>query len=114
MRVGLEDEMRSGLFLQCNRILKEVSPKYFLTENVVMKKEDENVITKLMGVNPIRINSKEITAQMRDRLYWTNIPNISKYVNNKNGYKIKSMESFGVFIREFGYIILNGEYEVIE
>ncbi len=36
------------------------------------------------------------------------------YANNKNGYKIKSMESFGVFIREFGYIILNGEYEVIE
>lgn len=78
MRIGLEDEMRSGLFLQCNRILKEVSPKYFLMENVVMKKEDENVITKLTGVNPIRINSKEITAQMRDRLYWTNIPNISK------------------------------------
>ena len=74
MRIGLEDEVRSGLFLHCNRILKEVNPRYFLMENVVMKKEDEEVITKLMGVEPIRINSKKITAQMRDRLYWTNIP----------------------------------------
>ena len=74
MRIGLEDKERSGLFLECNRILKEVNPKYFLMENVVMKKEDEDVISKLMGVSPIRINSKRITAQMRDRLYWTNIP----------------------------------------
>lgn len=72
-RVGLDDEIRSGLFLQCNRVLKEVNPKYFLMENVVMKKEDEDVISELMGVQPIRINSKRITAQMRDRLYWTNI-----------------------------------------
>lgn len=74
MRTGLEDEIRSGLFLQCHRILKEVNPKFFLMENVIMKKEDEEVITKLIGVEPIRINSKQITAQMRDRLYWTNIP----------------------------------------
>lgn len=78
MRVGLDDEMRSGLFLQCNRILKEIDPKYFLMENVIMKKDDEDVITKLMGVKPVRINSKTITAQMRDRLYWTNIPLISE------------------------------------
>lgn len=51
MRVGLEDMERSGLFLECNRILKEVNPKYFLMENVVMKAEDEEVITKMMGVN---------------------------------------------------------------
>lgn len=73
MRIGLDDELRSGIFLECNRILKEVNPKYFLMENVIMKKEDEDVISKLMGVSPIRINSKKITAQMRDRLYWTNI-----------------------------------------
>ena len=72
-RIGLDDEIRSGLFLQCNRVLKEVNPKYFLMENVIMKKEDEDVISELMGVQPIRINSKRITAQMRDRLYWTNI-----------------------------------------
>ena len=73
-RVGLEDKKRSGLFLECYRILKEVRPKYFLMENVVMNKEDELIITELMGVEPLRINSKIITAQMRERLYWTNIP----------------------------------------
>ena len=77
MRVGLEDEIRSGLFLQCHRILQEVNPKYFLMENVIMKKEDEEVITKMMGVKPIRINSSLVTAQMRDRLYWTNIPGVT-------------------------------------
>lgn len=76
-RVGLEDKVRSGLFLECNRILKEVNPKYFLMENVVMKQEDEEIVTELMGVKPIRINSELITAQMRDRLYWTNIPGVT-------------------------------------
>lgn len=83
MRVGLEDKERSGLFLECYRILKEVNPKYFLMENVIMKAEDEEVITKLMGVKPIRINSSLVTAQMRDRLYWTNIPNVT-VPENKN------------------------------
>jgi len=73
-RIGLEDKIRSGLFLECNRILHEINPKYFLMENVVMRKEDEKVISELLGVKPVRINSKQITAQMRDRLYWTNIP----------------------------------------
>lgn len=73
-RIGLEDKIRSGLFLECNRVLHEVNPRYFLMENVIMKKEDEQVISELLGVDPVRINSKQITAQMRDRLYWTNIP----------------------------------------
>ena len=83
MKIGLEDKIRSGLFLQCNRILKETNPKYFLMENVIMKKEDKDIITKLMGVSPIRINSKIITAQMRDRLYWTNI-HVKKELKDKN------------------------------
>ena len=76
MRVGLDDMKRSGLFLECNRVLKEVNPKYFLMENVIMKQEDEDVISKLMGVKPIRINASLLSAQLRDRLYWTNIQNI--------------------------------------
>ena len=76
LRVGLENKEKSGLFLECYRILKEVNPKYFLMENVArMKRDDMNFITGLMGVEPIRINSKLVSAQLRDRLYWTNIPN---------------------------------------
>ena len=79
MRIGLEDKERSGLFLECYRILKEVNPTYFLMENVAsMKQEDRNFITKLMGVEPIRINSKLVGPALRDRLYWTNIPDVTQ------------------------------------
>ena len=73
-RIGLDDEVRSGIFIHCHRIMKEVGPKYFLLENVVMKKSDEATLTKMMGIDPIRVNSAQLTAQQRDRLYWTNIP----------------------------------------
>ena len=76
-RIGLEDDMRSGIFLECKRILDEVKPKYFLMENVIMKQEDKDVITEMLGVEPIRINSSLVSAQLRDRLYWTNIPNVT-------------------------------------
>lgn len=74
-RIGLKDKQRSGLFFECHRILEEVKPKYFLMENVVMKAEDMDIISEMMGVKPIRINSSLVSAQLRDRNYWTNIPN---------------------------------------
>lgn len=82
-KIGLEEPKRSGLFYECNRVLREVNPKYFLMENVVMKSDDEKIISDMMGVHPIRINSSLITAQLRDRYYWTNIPNVS-IPENKN------------------------------
>lgn len=88
-RVGLEDKVRSGLFLECARILKEVNPEYFLMENVVMRKEDEDVITSMLGVKPVRINSSLVTAQLRDRLYWTNIPGIK--VPEDKGIKLQDI-----------------------
>ena len=76
-KIGLEDKQRSGLFLECHRVLKEINPKYFLMENVIMKEEDRDVISDMMGVKPIRINSSLVSAQLRDRYYWTNIPNVT-------------------------------------
>lgn len=74
---GLAGE-RSGLFWEYVRLLKETKPKYFLLENVVMKKQDEEIITNELGVQPIEINSNLVSAQNRRRLYWTNIPNIEQ------------------------------------
>jgi len=68
----------SGLFYEWLRILREVRPKYFLLENVCMKKEWENVITQEVGVAPIMINSALVSAQNRKRLYWTNIEGITQ------------------------------------
>jgi site-specific DNA-cytosine methylase len=79
MRVGLKDKVRSGLFLECYRILKEVQPTWFLLENVAsMKDEDRDCLTEFMGVEPIRINSKLVSAALRDRYYWTNIQGITQ------------------------------------
>lgn len=67
---------RSKLFFEFVRALNQIKPKYFLLENVKMKKEYENVITQQLGVEPIEINSRLVSAQNRVRLYWTNIPGI--------------------------------------
>jgi len=69
---------RSKLFFTFVDILKHYKPKYFLLENVKMKKEYQDVITELLGVEPILIDSALITAGRRERLYWTNIPNIEQ------------------------------------
>lgn len=77
LRVGIQNKEKSGLFIECHRILREVKPRYFLMENVArMKQEDKDFITSLMGVEPVRINSSLVSAQLRDRLYWTNIPDV--------------------------------------
>ena len=68
------DDPRSKLFFEYVRLLKELKPKYFLLENVKMKQESMDVITEALGVDPIFINSSLVSAQNRQRLYWTNIP----------------------------------------
>lgn len=68
------DDPRSKLFFEYVRLLKELKPRYFLLENVKMKQESMDVITEALGVEPIFINSSLVSAQNRQRLYWTNIP----------------------------------------
>lgn len=72
------EDPRSKLFFEYVRLLKECKPKYFLLENVVMKKEFQDVISKETGVEPILINSALVSAQNRKRLYWTNIPGVTQ------------------------------------
>lgn len=75
---GLEGT-KSSLFFIYRDILKylqEINPKVlFLLENVKCKKETLDRITKEIGIKPIRINSNLVSAQNRDRYYWTNINN---------------------------------------
>ena len=65
---------KSGLFYEYVRLIKECNPKYFLLENVKMKKEWQDIISKELSCQPIKINSNILSAQNRERLYWTNIP----------------------------------------
>jgi len=72
---------RSALFFTFVDILKHCKPRYFLLENVKMKKEFQDVISNLTGAQPIEINSSLVSAQNRKRLYWTNIPSVTQPEN---------------------------------
>ena len=77
------DDPRSKLFFKFVDIVNHYKPKYFMLENVKMKKESENVITKMLGVEPIEINSALVSAQNRVRKYWTNIQNLNQPEDKK-------------------------------
>jgi len=81
------DDPRSALFFEFIRLLKEIKPKYFLLENVRMKKEFLQIISEQVsacypeitfGIDPIFINSSLVSPQSRPRYYWTNIPGIEQ------------------------------------
>jgi DNA-cytosine methyltransferase len=72
-QLNFSDE-RSKLFFEFVRLRDKLKPKYFLLENVVMKKEYQDVISSYLGVQPLMLNSSLFTAQNRKRLYWTNFP----------------------------------------
>lgn len=72
-RKGLDGD-RSKLFWEYLRILREAKPKYFILENVAsMPKQDRDIITREMGVEPVMFNASLVSAQCRKRLFWTNI-----------------------------------------
>lgn len=83
------DDPRSKLFFEFVRLKNECKPKYFLLENVKMKKEYQDVITEHLGVEPIEINSNLLSAQNRKRIYWTNIPIVT--IPNDKGILLKDI-----------------------
>jgi DNA (cytosine-5)-methyltransferase 3A len=88
-RDGLEGQ-KSHLFWEFIRALNEAKPKYFLLENnVSMSKEAKETITNVLGVFPIKINSSLVSGQMRNRLYWTNIPNVRQPIDK--GYDLRKL-----------------------
>ena len=73
-RQGLKGD-RSGLFWEYVRLWKLLRPSFFVLENVAsMPKEDKDIITQTLGVEPIMINASLVSAQSRKRLFWTNLP----------------------------------------
>ena len=111
-QLNFEDE-RSKLFFTFVDILKHYKPEYFLLENVIMKKEYNDVISGILGelypecvvqgelfrtgrLEPVQINSALVSAQNRNRLYWTNIQGIEQ------------PEDKGILLKD---IIENGEVD---
>jgi len=102
VKKGLQGE-KSGLFFEYTRIMKETKPKYFLLENVVMDEKSMNFISQEIGVYPVRINSSLVSAQLRDRLYWTNIKGTGE---NLFGNYIKLPEDKKIMLKD---IITSGD-----
>lgn len=76
-RAGINGK-KSSLFFVFVEILehiKSLNPKVlFLQENVgSASKLDVGIMSRALGVYPVRINSSLVTAQLRDRYYWSNI-----------------------------------------
>lgn len=66
---------QSGLFFPFLEMLKYYKPKYFIVENVAsMSNANRDIITELMGVEPVMLNGALVSAQQRKRYFWTNIP----------------------------------------
>ena len=82
------NDHRSELFFEYVRIWKLLKPKYFILENVRMKKDIQDAISDIMGVQPIEINSALFSGQNRRRLYWTNIPNVAKNLTHSPCRKV--------------------------
>jgi DNA (cytosine-5)-methyltransferase 1 len=76
-RAGINGS-RSSLFFVFVEILEHIkllnSKVLFFQENVgSAAKIDVGIMSRALGVYPVRINSSLVTAQLRDRYYWSNI-----------------------------------------
>lgn len=104
-QIGLIGD-KSSLFWEYDRIKKEVCPTFFMLENVgSMPYNDAMVITKEFGIDGIRINSSLVSAQQRDRIYWTNIPGDG--VDLFGGWKIQQPKDKNIKFKdilESGYV----------
>lgn len=105
------NDPRSILFFEFVRFLKEaqkINPYVkFLLENVKMKQEYQDVISKHLGVQPILINSALVSAQTRKRLYWTNIPYFGE--PKHSGIMLKDILEYNYF-EQIGCILNHGKY----
>lgn len=74
---GFEFAGQSYLFWEYVRVLHEVreaNPNVlFMLENVEMGKQWETIIDQALGIKGVHINSALVSAQVRKRIYWTNI-----------------------------------------
>lgn len=109
---------RSKLFFEYIRILEWIKENnnpevLFLLENV---KSKETVITEMtvaIGVEPIKINSVLVSAQRRERYYWSNIHDITQpedkglkiqdivYDNNYKIFKDERIEKTKSFTKNY-------------
>lgn len=84
--------------------LKKFKPDFFLYENnKSMAPAIRAQITRELGVEPILINSALVSAQNRQRLYWTNIPGVEQ--PEDKGILLRDILESGLPLKEKGYTL---------
>ena len=100
------EDPRSKLFFEFLKLRDRLKPKYWLLENVPMKKKWEDIISSYMGCRPVAINSQLVSAQHRNRLYWTNIRTRQQGIFGVRYTDIPQPEDRGIYL----FDILEGGY----
>lgn len=111
---GFEFEGQSYLFWEYMRLLNETKPTYFLLENVMMGEKWEKVLSKAIGVKPIMINSALVSAQNRQRLYWTNIGLAPAGLFGDLETTIKQPKDKGILLKDVLESDVDGKYFLSE
>lgn len=84
--------------------MKKFKPDFFLYENnKSMAPAIRAQITRELGVEPILINSALVSAQNRQRLYWTNIPGVEQ--PEDLGILLRDILESGLPLKEKGYML---------
>ena len=92
------------LFQNYKIALVKFRPDYFLYENNnSISAAIKERITLELGVEPILINSARVSAQSRQRLYWTNIPGVEQ--PEDRGIVLRDILESGVCWREKSYTL---------
>ena len=83
---------------------EKFKPDFFLYENnKSMAPAIRAQITRELGVEPILINSALVSAQNRQRLYWTNIPGVEQ--PEDLGILLRDILESGLPLKEKGYTL---------
>lgn len=111
------DDPRSKLFFIFIDILNHIrslNPDVlFLLENVDMKKSYMKIISECCGVFPVNINSNLVSAQNRDRWYWTNIQTKRLGLLNEVHADIPQPEDKGILLRDILEKEVDEKYYII-
>lgn len=101
---GFEFEGQSYLFWEYVRILQQVRQTnpgvFFMLENVEMGRQWEDVINQALNVKGVHINSSLVSAQVRKRIYWTNIRTFQTDIFGPPDSAIPKPKDRGILLRD--------------
>jgi len=82
---------QSYLFWEFYRAIRAINPDYFLLENVRVTKKWLPMFNEAMGVEPLELNSKLLSAQNRNRFYWHNLGEIEQPDDERKNLVIRDI-----------------------